>query len=154
MKVLLPHYFKLIGAISAPLGFSLWLLMQFGVITKVLIVIYGESTSPTVASLYHSINVIAATIGFISFLAGMYFVSFSKEKVEDEMINKIRLDSFQFAALVQIIFTIVGFVSMILLGSPNEGLLMLFFIAALFLFWLSYIAKFNFSVQRNTDNEE
>ena len=154
MKVLLPHYFKLIGAIIAPLGFSLWLLVQFGVVTKVFFEISGESTSPSIAALNHNINVIVATVGFISFLAGMYFVSFSKEKVEDEMINKIRLDSFQFAALVQIIFTIVGFVSMILFGSPNEGLLMLFFITALFLFWLSYIARFNYFVQMNIDNEE
>ncbi|WP_256012241.1 hypothetical protein [Desertivirga xinjiangensis] len=154
MNLLLPYYFKKIGATVAPLGFAVWLLMQFGFITKVLTVIFGTATTSSMASLFHTVNVILATVGFLSFLAGMYFVSFSREKVEDEMINKLRLDSFQFAAFVQLVFTIVGFLSMVILGSPNEGLLMLFFIVALFLFWLTYVARFNYFVHSNYRIEE
>ena len=89
-------------------------------------------------------NIAAAVLGFFSFLAGLYFISFSKEKVEDEMVQKTRLDSFQFAAFLQIIVTIAGFLIMLYVGDPGEGGMMLFFIVLVFLFWLSFIGRFNY----------
>ena len=107
MKYLLPHRFKKIGAIVAPIGFALWICMQFGFVTKVLIFLFGESPATQSNSPYHIVNVCVAILSFFSFLAGIYFVTFSKEKVEDEMVQRTRLDSFQFAALAQIIFIII-----------------------------------------------
>ena len=141
MKFLLPHRYKKIGAIIAPLGFTLWLAMQSGFITKLLTLIFGESDNNTA---YHIANVVVAIISFFSFLGGLYFVSFSKEKVEDEMVQKTRLDSFQFAALVQIIFAIAGFLFILFAGDPDEGGLMLFFISMIFLFWISFLGRFNY----------
>ena len=141
MKFLLPYRFKKIGIISAPLGFAFWLAMQLGYITKVLNFLFGE---PATGSSYHIVNVIVAIISFFSFLIGIYFVAFSKEKIEDEMVQRTRLDSFQFAALTQIIFTISGFLFMLYAGDPGESGLMLFFIVLVFLFWLSFIGRFNF----------
>ena len=109
MKFLLPHRYKKIGAVIAPLGFCLWLVMQFGYLKSLLISIFGQLNESYEWSAYQIVNIAAAVLGFLSFLAGLYFVSFSKEKVEDEMVQKTRLDSFQFAALLQIIVTIVGF---------------------------------------------
>ena len=143
MKYLLPHRFKKIGAIIAPIGFALWICMQFGYVTKVLIFLYGES-SETQNSSYHIVNVCVAILSFFSFLIGIYFVTFSKEKLEDEMVQRTRLDSFQFAALAQIIFIIISFLFMLLFKEPGEGGLMLFFITAIFLFWLCFIGRFNF----------
>lgn len=144
MKYLLPHGFKKAGAIMALLGFALWICMQWGFVTKVLVVVFGEVSQLQYSSAFHLTNVIIAIIAFLSFLAGVYFVSFSKEKVEDEMVQRTRLDSFQFAALVQIIFIIFGFVSMLLFKERGEGGLMLFLIAIIFLFWLCFIARFNY----------
>jgi hypothetical protein len=154
MKMFLPHQFKRTGAIIAPLGFALWILMQRGAVTKTLINFFGSPDTPAAQSIFHYVNVMSAVIGFLLFLLGMYFISFSKEKVEDEMIHKVRLDSFQFAALVQMVFICCGFLAMMLLGDPGEGLLMLFFIIALFLFWISYIARFNFMLNVNKVSEE
>jgi hypothetical protein len=154
MNFLIPHQFKKIGAIIAPAGFIFWLLMQYGVINKALIYIFGAPSSSLKFSLYHITNAFVALVSFLSFLAGMYFLSFSKEKIEDEMIKKLRLDSFQFAAFIQIVFIISGFISMLIFGSPNDGLLELFFISALFTFWLAYIARFNYAVNIQTGNEE
>ena len=144
MKLLLPHRYKKIGAFIAPLGFCLWLLMQLGYIKSLLIYTFGELPGAYEWSAYHVVNAGAAVLGFFSFLAGLYFVAFSKEKVEDEMVQKTRLDSFQFAALLQIIVTIAGFMFIVVAGDPGESRMLLFFIALVFLFWLSFISRFNY----------
>ena len=144
MKYLLSHRFKKIGAIIAPTGFAFWICMQFGFVTKLLIFLFGEDSSTQSSSPYHIVNVCVAILSFFLFLCGIYFVSFSKEKVEDEMVQKTRLDSFQFAALAQIIFIIICFLFMLLFKEPGEGGLMLFFISTIFLFWLCFIGRFNY----------
>lgn len=144
MKFLFPHRYKKVGAIIAPLGFCLWLVMQLGYIKSLLVYVFGQHNGSYEWSAYHLVNVVAAIIGFFSFLAGLYFVAFSKEKVEDEMVQKTRLDSFQFAAFLQIIITIAGFLFMLFAGDPGESGMMLFFIALVFLFWLSFIGRFNY----------
>ncbi|MBA2499384.1 MAG: hypothetical protein H0V30_06625 [Chitinophagaceae bacterium] len=141
MKFLLPHRFKIIGTIIAPLGFGLWLAMQSGLITKVLVLIFGGHLT---ASPYHIINVAVAIISFFSFLLGIFFLTFSRENIEDEMVQRTRLDSFQVAALGQIIVIIAGFVFMLFNGDPGESGMMVFFIILVFQFWLSFIIRFNY----------
>jgi len=138
MLKLLPYRFKRIGAIATPLGFSIWLLMQFGLVTRL-----GEFLGIE-DSFY--LNAIVGSISFFSFLFGIYALTFSYEKMEDEMIRKIRLESFQFGALLQLLFIIIGFLAMVLIEEPKDGGLMLFFIMALFIFWLSYIIRFNYII--------
>jgi phosphatidylglycerophosphate synthase len=141
MKFLLPHRFKVIGAIIAPAGFFLWLAMQFGYISKILVNTLDE---PTTTSSHQVINVMIAIISFFSFLSGIYFVTFSKEKIEDEMVQRTRLESFQFAAIIQIVFMIAGFLVMLFAGDPGESGMMLFFIVLVFLFWITFIGRFNY----------
>ena len=142
MTYLLPHRFKKTGTIIAPVGFILWICMQRGIVNQTLNFFMEESASNHFT--FHIVNVGVAILSFFSFLAGIYFITFSKEKIEDEMVQRTRLDSFQFAALIQIIFIIIGFVSMLIIEEPSEGGLMLFFISLLFLFWISFICRFNY----------
>ena len=144
MKYLLPHRFKKIGAIIAPVGFAIWICMQFGYVTQVLAFLFVDSSGTQSNTSYHIANAWIAIISFFSFLTGIYFVTFSKEKVEDEMVQRTRLDSFQFAALAQIIFIIFGFCYMLFFKEPREGGLMLFFITIILLFWLCFIGRFNY----------
>ena len=144
MNFLLPHRYKNIGFVIAPLGFCLWLFMQLGYIKSLLIYFFGQLNGSYEWSAYHIVNIIAAVLGFFSFLAGLYFVSFSKEKVEDEMVKKTRLDSFQFAAFLQIIIIIAGFLFMLFARNLSESEMMLFFIVLVFLFWLSFLGRFNY----------
>ena len=144
MKFLLPHRFKKKGAVIAPLGFCLWLVMQLGYIESLLISAFGQLNASNGWSVYHIVNALSAILGFFSFLAGLYFVSFSKEKIEDEMVQKTRLDSFQFAAFLQILVTIAGFLFVLFIGDPGESGIMIFFIVLVFLFWLSFIGRFNY----------
>jgi hypothetical protein len=149
MKFLLPHRFKKAGMIMAPLGFGLWFCMQMRLTNRFFALIHFENlVSGKGSSTYATANTIIAILSFFSFLAGMYFLSFAKEKVEDEMISKIRLSSFQFAALCQMLFFIFAFAYMA--GSKNEpdgdSGLSLFFLTAVCLFWMAFILRFNYVV--------
>ena len=144
MNYLLPNQFKKIGAVAAPVGFLLWLAMQLGYITQLLIALFGDSSTGSSLS-FHLVNVVVATLGFFSFLVGMYCLTFSRERVEYEMVQRTRLDSFQFAALIQIITIILGFSYMIAVKEPeDDGGMMLFFLIVISLFWISFIARFNY----------
>ena len=128
----------------APIGLILWLSMQLGYLKNILVSLFGELQTAYEGSTYHVINISAAILGFFSFLSGLYLVTFSKEKLEDEMVQRTRLDSFQFAAFIQILVTIAGFLFVLLAGDPGESGMMLFFIVLVFLFWLSFIVRFNY----------
>ncbi|CAM1371521.1 hypothetical protein [Tenacibaculum xiamenense] len=132
---LLPHRFKKIGLCISPIGFLLWIFMQRGQLEA--FANYIGLTNPK------ALNTPIAIIGFFSFLFGIYASTFSKERIEDEMIQSIRLESFQFAALTQIIFIILGFIG-IGIKNPSEVGLMLFFIVIIFIFWLTYLVRFNY----------
>ena len=139
MFKLLPHRFKRIGLIIAPTGFFLWIAMQIGWITEISQLIGLSDPKP--------LNMSFAILGFFSFLFGTYALAFSKEKIEDEMIKNIRLESFQFAALLQIVFLIIGLIGMgFMKNPPKDGGLMLFFIITIFIFWITYITRFNYIV--------
>ncbi|MFN9494260.1 MAG: hypothetical protein ACK57D_14515 [Sphingobacteriales bacterium] len=141
MKFLLPHRFKRIGAIMAPVGLLGWLLMQMGWIKKMLVLLFDLSDDQL---LTRNLNTLAAAVSFFSFLAGIYMVSFSREKIEDEMVQRTRLESFQFAAVMQLLAVILGFAFMAVYKEPREGGMMLFFISLVGLFWLSFIGRFNY----------
>lgn len=139
MAFLLPHNFKRAGIFMTPAGFFLWMLMQRGYVVK----FSGFLFSTTSADLHRSFNVAVAVISFFCFITGMYFLSFSKEKIEDELVQKIRLDSFQWAALIQLIVLILGFAGMAVKEPGKEGMLM-FFVFLIFVFWLIYLIRFNY----------
>lgn len=138
MLKLLPHRYKTIGAIIAPAGFFLWIAMQFGWIAEISLALGITDPKP--------INIAIAILGFFSFLFGGFSLTFSKEKTEDEMIKNVRLESFQFAALLQMFFLILGLSWVAFMNPLNENGLMLFFISALFIFWSTYIVRFNYIV--------
>lgn len=141
MKCLLPHRFKRIGAVLAPLGFIGWLAMQSGWVKQALIFLFDLSTDQL---LTRNLNILVAAVSFFSFLTRLYMLAFSKERIEDEMVQRTRLESFQFAAVLQLLAVILGFVVMALYKEPEEGGMMLFFISLVGLFWLSFIGRFNY----------
>lgn len=144
MNFLFPNRYKKLGAILGPVGFTAWILMQIGFVKQLLLIFLGKPETTSEISFHHTLNVAVAITSFLAFLFGVCFVSFSKEKMEDEMVKKIRLDSLQFAAQIQMLITIVGFAIIIIIGSPPEGLLMLFLIGLLLIFWLAFVTRFNY----------
>jgi uncharacterized membrane protein len=150
-RYLLPHKFKKIGAFLFPLGFIGWIAGQMGVFTNPLFFITGDNkngytlnNNPT--AFYHLPNVLFLVISFFSFLTGLYFISFSKERKEDEFISKIRLESFQLSALVQLVFFMLTSVIMFVLRTEPVGDTgwLSFILISVLLFWLFYISRFNY----------
>ncbi len=141
MKLLLPNKFKRLGLFMAPFGFVIWLAMQMGYTRKLMHFFMDENNRAII-----TLNIIIAVLSFFSFLLGICFLVFAKEKIEDELIQKTRLDSFQFAALVQLVFISFGFLGMFLFKEPDNGGLTLFFILLIFIFWLSFIGRFNYMI--------
>lgn len=144
MKLLLPHRFKKLGTIITPTGLLFWVLMQLGYVKAFTSYLFGKSVITSSLSVVNFFNAFVAILGFFMFLGGLYCIAFSKEKVEDEMVQRTRLDSFQFAAAIQIISTIVGFLIILFLGETGEEKLMLFLVGLVLLFWLSFISRFNY----------
>jgi hypothetical protein len=144
MQLLLPHSYKKKGLIMVPLGFTGWILMQKGVFRK-LMTSLSDSIAPGTVNY---INAGIAIVCFFGFLAGIYFLSFSREKIEDEFIQKTRLECFQFAAITQLLLIIIGFIIMAITESPKENGMMLFFIALIGCFWLTFIASFHYKLSQ------
>lgn len=145
MKFLLPHQLKFVGAVCSPLGFACWAFMQLGYVSKLAASIFGSVQVSTL----NIINSTVAIVSFFTFLGGVYLLTFSKEKIEDEMVQRIRLDSFQFAAFIQLLSIIGGFVVFLFSGDPGESGLMSFFILLVCLFYISFIARFNYVLHFN-----
>jgi uncharacterized membrane protein YbhN (UPF0104 family) len=132
-SLLLPNRFKKIGLVLLSLGLLVWILTQ-----KELIFTELDNTN----------KVITLTMSFFCFLFGLYFFTFSKEPIEDEYINSIRLKSFQISSLIQMVFFIFSFILMFLFkNEPNgdEGL-STFLLSSIILYWLVYIVSFNYNL--------
>jgi hypothetical protein len=130
---LLPNKFKKIGIVLFPLGLFLWITTQLGWYSS---------------ELNSLMKVVVLSSSFFSSLFGLYFTIFSKELVEDEYINCVRLSAFQISSLVQMAYFNISFVLMFLLkNEPNgDGRLSLFFLCAIAIFWITYLAAFNITL--------
>lgn len=116
MKMLLPYPFKKAGVMMIPFGFTLWILMQKKII-------YSADMP--------FIHITAAIIGVFLFVIGLICISFSREKIEDEMIKTIRLESFQIARMMLFLLQLTGS------------------------FWIIYILRFNYIIHwKNKDIKE
>ena len=128
---LLPNRFKKIGIILFPIGFIIWIITQRGLFNT---------------DLNHTMKVITLTLSFFSFLFGLYFISFSKEPIEDEYINSVRLKSFQISSITQMVFFLISFIIMFLFNlEPNgDAGLSIFLLSSIILYWLMYMIIFNY----------
>jgi hypothetical protein len=133
---LLPNRFKRIGIILFPIGLIIWISIQQGLFK---------------AELNHTMKVIALSLSFFSFLFGLYFISFSKEPIEDEYINGVRLKSFQISSITQMVLFLISFTLMILFNlEPNgDGGLSIFLLSSILIFWIMYIVIFNYTLITN-----
>ena len=130
---LLPNQFKKIGIVLFPLGLSVWITTQLGWYSS---------------ELNSSMKVVVLATSFFSSLFGLYFSIFSREQIEDEYINSVRLSAFQISSLIQLTYLIISFVFMFLFkNEPNgDGRLSFFFLCAIAIFWITYLAAFNITL--------
>ena len=133
---LLPNRFKKIGIILFPIGFIIWIITQRGLFNT---------------DFNHSMKVFTLTISFLSSLFGLYFITFSKEPIEDEYINSVRLKSFQISSITQMVFFLISFTLMFILNiDPNgDGGLSLFLLCSIIIYWVMYMVIFNYTLITN-----
>ena len=133
---LLPNRFKRIGVILFPIGLIVWMITQQGSFN---------------ADLSHTLKVIVLSLSFFSFLFGLYFTTFSKEPIEDEYINSVRLKSFQISSIAQMVFFLISFTFMLILNiEPNGDFgLSMFLLSSIIIFWLMYLVIFNYTLITN-----
>ncbi len=133
---LLPNRFKKIGIILLPIGLIIWIITQRSLIN---------------IDLNHSLKVVTLTLSFFSFLFGLYFTTFSKELIEDEYINSVRLKSFQISSITQMVFFLISFTLMFILNiEPNgDGGLSIFLLSSILIFWVMYVVIFNYTLITN-----
>ncbi len=133
---LLPNWFKKIGYFLFPFGLIIWVSIQQGLFKS---------------ELNHTIKVIIITLSFFSFLFGLYFITFSKEPIEDEFIESVRLKSFQISSITQMVFFLISLTIMFLFNiEPNgDGGLSIFFLSSILIFWIMYIVFFNYTLMKN-----
>jgi hypothetical protein len=134
--LLLPNRFKKIGLFLFLIGLMVWILIQQGLF---------------ITELNHTIKVIILSSSFFCFLFGLYFITFSKEPIEDEYINSVRLKSFQISSISQMIFFLISFTLMFLLKiEPNgDGGLSIFLLSSIILYWVVYTISFNYNLISN-----
>lgn len=139
-RLLLPNHYKRIGLYLVPAGFLVWCITQMGAFDAIL------KTSP------HGISwrlVAVLSISFFSFLFGLYFLAFSKEKNEDEYIGGLRLQSFQLSGMVQLALTILSFISIFVFADDPDRLFIALLTLVMLFFWVFYILHFNYTLYRN-----
>ncbi len=128
-RFLLSYQFKKAGALMAPLGFLIWALLQRNNILD---------------DEHNTIKTGLLILGFCSFMIGMFFLVLSREKIEDEYTQKVRLESYQFAAILQ--FAILFTLTILAIVSENRLGVFVFEQIPVFLiilFWVIYFIRFN-----------
>jgi hypothetical protein len=137
-SLLLPNRFKKIGWLILPLGLLIWIASQKGLLNDYM---------------NHSLKVFILTLSFFSFLVGLYFITFSKEPIEDEYISSIRLKSFQISAIIQMIYFLLAFSSMFIFHfEPNgDAGLSIFLLISILIYWLAYLVSFNITIIKNNN---
>lgn len=147
-KFLLPHRFKTLGAWLLPLGLLGWVAAQIGFLNSLFL--WLAASDNTTSEAFALAQRIFLVITFFSFLAGILFLIFSAEKIEDELVSKIRLETFQLAAIVQLAYFIGCFAYFFVAKSEPKGDigLAIFFLLGLCIFWLFFIARFNIAMRK------
>ena len=153
-KFLLPNKFKMVGLImfipSAILG--ILSMLDIGIkITMLVFKIWSANIfKPTYFFVFQSEDIYNELIA-IFIIIGLGFIGFSREKNEDEYINKIRLDSLLWAIIINYILLMLAVI--FIYGNPFFTILIYNMFTVLILF----VARFNFVLylnRRQFDNEK
>jgi hypothetical protein len=115
---LLPNYWKKIGVALALVALSLILIKSFNEKFNIMMPVYGEwSNSSTITNSNGTVGSsayswasqdVTETLIILLGVLGLAFTYFSKEKIEDELISKIRLDSLAWAVILNSILNMIA----------------------------------------------
>lgn len=150
---LLPHSFKRIG-------WFIFITTLVAYILNVTEIIDSSSLKCTVFAFYHDqflgdsqhfsfiTTEITQTVLGILFIIGAMMVSFSKEKIEDEFISRLRLNALLWAVWVNYILLILAFIFIYGMAFLDVMLYNMFTLLILF------IIKFNFDMYKPSNSQD
>ena len=140
-NLLIPSKFKLIGLVilipSLLLGIW-WRFFEFEIATLTIKSSQGD------VSIFkdHQIN-FTDEVALVGIITGLLLIAFSREKQEDEFINRIRLESLQWAVLVNYVLLIIA--AMLVHGWSFIDVMMYNMLTVLIIF----IVRFHLILNRN-----
>jgi hypothetical protein len=144
-RFLLPNRFKLVGWLILLISLSLWIYSVFiikGEIpflkTSTFSIISSEFLKETEYFAVIQTN-LTYTLTGILFIIGGLFVAFSREKVEDEFISKLRLVSFQWSFLINHILLLFLFIFVYGMDFMNVLIYNMFTTLILFIIHFHYL---------------
>lgn len=105
---LLPRYFTAIGIAVTLVSLALILLLPDIELTTTTFVLLDDTPLTAPAVMTFRETDISITIKIVSLLLGLTFIAFSRHKIEDEMINAIRLYAFRWSMISIVITTIAA----------------------------------------------
>jgi hypothetical protein len=159
LRFLFPYQFKRIGLYLFIVGIIGWLWGQFdgsAQLIKRVIKPKGKLvTYHPLAQNQSDINVMFLLLMFFGFVVGLFLLILSREKKEDEYSQKVRLESYQFAAIFQFILIFVLLIVRFITGSDiMETLIVELGLVFILLFWIVYIIRFNWILHFSKSPDE
>ena len=143
-NLLLPNKFKIIG----------WFILIPAISAGIYLISTGFDTAPLNAKVFAILNTefmndseyfkfiktsITQTLVGVLFLIGGLLVSFSKEKIEDEYIAKLRLSSLLWAVGVNYILLLLGFIFVYGTGFLTVMVYNMFTVLIIFIIRFNYL---------------
>lgn len=110
-KFLIPRNFKWIGLILILIGITLWSYSTFNPNFAIKVKVFaflGYFEEDKIFD-FSSIDILYTLVNVLWIVGGL-MIAFAQEKVEDEFIEKLRLESFQWAFLVNYLILLVLFI--------------------------------------------
>lgn len=150
-----PNKFKKIGVFLFGLGVLLWTLVLTGILDessfKISVISLFDSGS-FLENRHQFINIIQneisdEVIGILC-LIGLIFIGFSKEKNEDEFVQKIRLNSLKWAVIVN--YSLLLFAMIFIYGILFFNIMLY----NMFTVLIIYIVRFKYLLFKFSRNEE
>lgn len=151
-NLLLPHKYKKLGWIILVPVTILGMILIFSdfealaIQAKVFAILNDEFLGKKESFSIIQTNITNTIIGIL-FIVGALLVSFSKEKVEDEFIAKLRQTSLLWAVLVNYILLLFAF--MFIYGSAFFNVMLY----NMFTILIIFIIRFNYVMYRNSKSE-
>ena len=148
LKVLLPNGFKKMGWVLIGLSIFLWSIHLFfdwepeWLVVNYFTVFNSQFFSDTTWFEFSKQNMLYTILTIFPIVGGL-FVGFSKEKIEDEFINKLRLSSLLWAVLINYLLLLL--VSLTIFGAAFFNVLTIHMFSVLIIF----ITRFNFLLWKN-----
>lgn len=140
-KLLLPHRFKGIGWVLSAASILLWAVQQWAGSeweTHIFAIVVDELLGSVNYFTIVKTDIIPTLMGSL-FITGGLLIAFSREKIEDEFIAKLRLSSFMWAVLAN--YLILLFLMIFIYGMAflNVMIYNMFTILVLFIIRFHYL---------------